>query len=120
MDFGDPEVESLEVDESGNVTARVRIVRSCADCGMDLKEASLDMEEALDLSGHVKEGQEDKHEFSIDEESVDQVEEGGGRYQKSYFGAEIAFAVTCSCDAAWKLEGKISDKVAASEMEELT
>lgn len=123
LDLQDPEVDDIDITEN-TVTASVRIVRCCAECGDELKESMLDMEATLekgDESGfNPAEHVGDKHELSVDEEGVDQIEEGGGRYAKSYFGAEISFSVHCSCDPMVTLvEGTMSAKVAASAMDEL-
>jgi len=44
----EPEVESIDVDGDRNVTATVRIVNSCGECGQELKEATLDMEKSFE------------------------------------------------------------------------
>jgi len=122
LDFQDPEVESLEIDDEGTVTCSVRIVRCCTECGDELKEATLDFEytppPGSGIEAHVGKG----HTLEIGEDGVDQIEEGGGRYAKSYFGAEVSFKITCSCDAdkkeRWSHESSASDKIAASAMDE--
>lgn len=129
LDFNDPEVESIEVeaeepDPNGDpklddhttlsVTANVRIVRVCADCGEEMKEATLDLEETS-IEGPIGSG----HEFEVEEDSVDQIEEGGGRYAKSYFGAEVGYTITCTCGCGFARSATMSDKVAASEMDEM-
>jgi hypothetical protein len=106
------------------VTALVRIVRACAECGTELKEATLEM------TGYPPEGASEHinehgdHELEIIEGGCDQIEEGGGRNTKSYFGAEVQCEARCThkrCkdhdDRAW--EGTISGIVAASEIDEM-
>ena len=44
FDESEPEVNNLEVDEDGHVTAEVRIVNACAECGEELTEANLEAE----------------------------------------------------------------------------
>jgi hypothetical protein len=101
LEFNEPEVESdLEVNEDGTVTASVRIVRACSECGNDLKEATFDLEftptqeqikDHLNPPGRSRTGasnHETVHELEVEQEGIEQIEEGGGRYAKSYFGAE--------------------------------
>lgn len=120
MDFSDPEVEQITVSEEGEVEATVTLTRTCADCGNDLKTASLEMTSDLskECEGHVNAEGTDTHDLDIKEDDVNQIEEGGRRYAKSYFGAEICFTITCKCDPKFEVTGSMSDKVAASEMEE--
>jgi len=115
LSMNDPEVNDLEVDESGAVSATVRIVRTSECCGEEMKEAELALEADVEIGDeHRGEG----HALEVKEDAVDPIEEGGGRYQKSYYGATVSFTVACECG---KLErdGEMSDKVAASEMDEL-
>lgn len=122
MEFGEPEVEQIDVTPEGEVTCSVTLTRTCADCGNDLKTASIEME--LDLTEQCKDhlnsedSDDDTHDLEIEEGEINQIEEGGGRYAKSYFGAEVCFTITCKCDPKFTVEGNVSDKVAASEMEE--
>jgi hypothetical protein len=44
FDEQEPEINSIEVDDSGNVSAEVRIVNACGDCGAELKEANFSPE----------------------------------------------------------------------------
>jgi hypothetical protein len=129
LEFNEPELEGdLDVTEEGVVTGSVRIVRACADCGTELKEASFDLEFTPNndqIKDHLNPEGQSIHELEVEEDGVSQIEEGGGRYAKSYFGAEVSFHVRCSCDAAkkteerWSLEGTMSDKIAASGMDEM-
>lgn len=179
LEMGDPEVQDSNVDTDGTVTITVRIVRTCADCGEEMKEATLEMTTTPtpeNLNGHVNreskvplwmvtfdgvdhaEGDghrerevecEDEptqdwlqkhldesvtlisveriadvfHDLQIEVDNVEPIEEGGGRYKKSYFGAEVSFRVTCTCDEhekdRWSFDGTVNDKVSASGMDEL-
>lgn len=129
LEFQDPEVDNLEISDDAVVTATVRLVRNCAECGTEMKEATLELEETHDITvepfkDHINEKGETKHELEIEETGVDQIEEGGGRYAKSYFGATISYTVRCKCDEdkkdeRWEYEGTFGDKVAASAMEEM-
>lgn len=120
LEFADPEVERLEID-GDEVACEVRIVRNCAECGQELKEAQLEL--SAEIPQEVADAHDgDNHDLEVEETGVDPIEEGGGRYAKSYFGATVSFAVRCSCqkkDDAAIYEGEMSDKVAASAMDEL-
>lgn len=128
LSFEEPTVESLEVSEDGIVTCTVSLSRTSECCGEEMKTAELELEEDLGAvleehcdKGEEREDGEDEHELDVEEDNVDQIEEGGGRYQKSYFGARVSFSVTCSCqpkDSSPLHSGSFEDKVAASEMEE--
>jgi hypothetical protein len=114
LDFSEPEVENISVSDDGSVTAEVRIVRTCADCGDELKTASLSLEVQVDVGDHSGEG----HELEVEEDALEQIEEGGGRYKKSYFGARVDFTVSCSCGKL-SVSGGMEAKVAASGMDEM-
>lgn len=103
--------------ESVVVEATVRIVRTCADCGAELKEAELEMSSEAEFVEHDL-GPDCEVYAEMDE--VQAIEEGGGRYKKSYYGLSIDYSIKCACDREKVLTtGSMSEKVAASEMEEL-
>lgn len=134
QELQDPEVNDLTIDGSGNVMADVRIVAACADCGTELKEANLQIEEDLSdtLAGHL-DGDEGEHSLEIEEEGVESIDDykttdrhgkpiKNPRYQTHLYGARVDFKVTCSCQAegADPLHcGQIEDTVEASSMDEL-
>lgn len=121
LELQDPEVDSLDIDAEGGITAQVRIVRNCADCGTEMKEATFDLELEVPediVADHKGEG----HELEVEEDGIEMIEEGGGRYKKSYYGAEVKCTVSCSCQKEgdgplW--EGTWDDKIPASGMDEL-
>jgi len=127
----------------GEIYASVRIVRSCGDCGNAMKEAMLEMsdegndgvllsgelliaEGSLDEGGHIRLNEETKkYEWldghgaeGADHYDPEPLQEIGGRYAKSYFGATIVWYVNCACREVL-VDGTLEDKVAASEMDEL-
>lgn len=121
LDFQDPEIQSEQFEDDGSGSASVRIVRNAACCGDEMKEATLEYEDIQMPEELLKKHKKKACELSA-EFSVDPIEEGGGRYAKSYFGATLTITVTCSCqkkgsDPVWVAD--FEEKVAASEMEEL-
>lgn len=112
LSFEEPEVEDEAVDKEGHVTATIQLKRNCADCGGEMKQASLDL--AHTVEGTCASAGSEGHELSV-EISAEQLEEGGGRYKKSYFGADCTITVTCLCGA--KAEAPWSDKLAAGDFE---
>lgn len=150
LEMEDPEVTSeLNIDEDGFITGEVRIARSCAECGAELKEATFQVDEQVDLtaeraarhSQQVADGRE--HELQIEHSDPQPVEERGSGRARSYFGASLDYVVTCSCEDApsvafgsakseeteeqrskreaerWRVDGTWEDMVGASEMDEL-
>lgn len=143
LEFQDPEDVNLdmndeELTDDGELALLVsmscRIVRNCSECGQELKEATIEandeeiLVESETLKDHVilivKDGRntydwKDGHgDLALNEESVEPIEEGGGRYAKSFFGAKVGFSITCKCGGVLH-EGDVEDKVAASAMDEL-
>ena len=126
LEMQDPEVESCEIDIDGAITASVRIVRSCAECSTEMKEATLEIEYTPDEDEAkiVEEHQGDAHELIVEDGySVEALEEGGGRYAKSFFGATLSVSVRCKCQKGAIVEPlftvELSDKVSASAMDEM-
>ena len=140
LEFQEPEEESFEIEgldqiaEDGTVTATasatVHLSRNSECCGDTMKEATLEMSEEFTidhdtLEDHVVEKEGGGWSWKEGCELVaacddwEQVEEGGGRYAKSYFGASTTYKVTCECGKGDELhEGTLEDKVAASEMDD--
>lgn len=116
----DPEVNDLEVSVDGLVSASVRIVNACADCGTELREAALDLEAdlAVELAGHL--GGDVQHKLSVEELAAERTDrtEGKGHGTRTYYGARVEFKVTCSCDPAFGAAGDFDDEVQASAMDE--
>ena len=87
-----------------------------------MKEATLELEaevpeEIMDQHNATAKGE---HSLSIEEDGIEQIEEGGGRYAKSYFGVKVNFMVSCSCQKDVIYAGEMQDKIAASHMDDLT
>lgn len=128
----DPEVNSQDVDADGVVEVEVRIVNTCAECGTELKEATLNVtiDLAQEIAVHYEDNPKCKEAASL---SVDvsvtrtdrrQTTDRHGkkitnpRYQKQFYGADVEATVTCdTCKEEFtRNEG---DEVQASGMEEL-
>ncbi len=125
LETQDPEVDSIEVDgEQVNVT--VTITRACAECGTEMKTASLEFSDTFegpDPEDAVKDkdaadDEKPEHDLEVEENGVEMIEEGGGRYAKSYYGATVEYTVTCSCGCGFEHSGSASDKIAASAMDD--
>ncbi len=118
----EPEVDDVSFDLDGRmVTADVRIVRNSECCGDEMKEHSFNTEQELPdeldkkIDAILKDDPE--AEFEAEESGVDQLEEGGGRYKKSYYGYTLTVAIKHVDKELGTVE--LIDKVAASEMDEL-
>jgi hypothetical protein len=126
LELQDPEVNSVEFDaENKSVAVDVRIVRNSSCCGDEMKEYTFNTDAELpaeiakkmdELALANPDGSSD--DFEAEEDGCDQLEEGGGRYAKSYYGYTLNVKVTHKGDEIGKFE--VTDKVAASGMDELT
>ncbi len=123
----EPEVD-VEIDEEGTVTGSVRIVNTCAECGEELKEASLELEVDLTeaCAAHVNEEGEEKHSLSVDDDGSERTERSDGkpgtpsRYRRHFYGARVTVSVTCVCDDNFEAVGTWEDDIQGSAMDELT
>lgn len=119
-DGAEPEVQSgPDVNEDAVVTASVRIVLPCADCGTELKEATFDLEEPPDDADFAAAHRGEGHSLSVEETgcSMTSRSEGRGRGTRTFYGADLDVTVTCECGA--KVEFTLSDEERASSMDEL-
>lgn len=128
LDTEEPEIEESDIDVVEDkelnqleisITAEIRLVRLSSCCGCETKEYRFEVEEVVIVNGHVGDG----HEISMDDSDISGIEELGGRYKKSYYGFEWHPEFTCACGGPVEFDGidsvVISDKVAASEFEDL-
>lgn len=128
FDEQEPEVESLAVDEDGNVTAEVRIVNACSECGTELTEAvfNFDAAHSAACTEHKGEG----HELQVEDEGCERTDRSGyfkkgvfvpkgGRYAKHFYGVELSYTITCSCGKLEAISDTFSDEIQASGMDEL-
>jgi len=82
-----------------------------------------------DHSEECKEHDGKEHELSVEETSTERncrsgyfkkgaFVSAGGRYAKTFYGAEIEYQITCSCGKL-KIDASMSDDIQASDMDEL-
>lgn len=114
VSFDEPQVEEDSIDVDGvEVTGSVRVVLPCAECGTELKEATLDFElliehECADDSTVLDDwvGDDDELEYEIVSEDYtgcdryqDTDSKGkkitNSRYMKHFYGAEVSITVKC-------------------------
>lgn len=128
----DPEISDEAVAEDGTVTANVRIVNNCSECGTELKEATLELDLPADkeLIAHIAKCPDAKKPdgLTVDEISgsrtdrIQRTDRHGKpirnpRYMRRYYGADITASVACACGETIQLHGQVETQ--ASGMEEL-
>ena len=135
-DSTEPET-NLEFTEEGSIVGNVRVSLTCAECGTDLKETSLEFEEDLSdqFAKHFedvgikkdKAGNDIPIEAEFEEKGSELIvsTEGKGRGLKTYYGASIEYEVTCECevckknpDKAFSISDNLTDRCQASSMDE--
>jgi len=121
LETQEPELQTEEFDaDTGTFSSEVRLVRNSGCCGDEMKEASFSFEGEMPkdkLKAHQGAGHELSAEFN-----TDIIEEGGGRYAKSYYGVVLTIDITCSCQKPGDNpihSESFDDKVSAGSMEEL-
>lgn len=123
VELADPEEQDLDAsfddkDKSqGSVSLEVRLVKTCADCGEELEEATLNLEEDFTLTHDEGCPDDAKAEATATLDSTDR-QEGKRRSAKTYYGVDAQVSVTCSgCEA--KAEVKMEGEEQASAFESL-
>ena len=91
LDTQEPEVNEISLSEDGqNVTYDIRVARNSACCGDEMKEYTFnnDVEVPDDIRKQIEALLETnpEAEVEVEEDGFDVLEEGGSRYQKSYYG----------------------------------
>jgi hypothetical protein len=123
LEMQDPEVNSVEIDaENKTVSVEVRIVRNSACCNDEMKESTFNTDADIPAGIVAKMdailAADPEAEFDAQEDGCDMLEEGGSRYQKSYYGYTLRVAIMHD---GHELDGfDVSDKIEASAMDELT
>jgi hypothetical protein len=137
MENGDVNVDSLEAtfaDGGVDVIFDVSHSRNCAECGMELKNTSQQVEgrfELEDVDGWKALPQEEKDrllaaledgtaEMGAEKAGTDVDESGGGRYKKNVITlrVEVCFGVNSKKGKVFKFAREFEAEVAASEYEE--
>lgn len=123
----EPEINNEEFDaEDGSYEIEIRIVRTCADCGQELKDATLNFDGEIDGWEDIKAAHEgDDHDILMEvSPQNDEYSKGKGRYMVSFFGASVDISIHCKCQN--DVEGaeplysiNVQDHVQASGMDEL-
>lgn len=122
------EEESLEVDESGHITAEVRVIKECAGCGSEAKEYTFTLEGDVEVpeehqgDGHGLEARCDSWTTTDGvQKTVARGKSKGKRitrhrYMKRLLGVEGEVVVECECGEE---VGRVtlSDEVQASAFE---
>ena len=120
LEMADPEVEGKLDGRSVSVSASIS--RTCAECSQELKTGSFDNEVDFDeeIGKHFdgSKGCANKEDLEVEVEDVESVEEGGGRYKKSYYGYSAVIVVKCNTCEEEIARKDVTDKMAASYMGE--
>jgi len=125
FDLQDQRTEPAETDpptdQDVEVTVQARLVLACAECGTELKEASLEDAHTVTITGHVGDG----HGLEVEETSSDTTDRYDGkpgtpsRYRRHYYGATVGYQVLCECSPEALAEGQFELEESASGFDEL-
>lgn len=143
MENGDPEINSMDAEASGDsihVSADIRAVRTCADCGTELKDYSHTIEDEYhisDFEGYSDLSEKDKQALcellitedesvsvEVEEEGGESEDGGGSRYQKNMITTTVHGTITVTWtrgedDVVTLTKGiDLSDSAAASSYDE--
>ena len=95
------EVESVEIEDT-TLTAMLRLIKECVECGNELEEYHEEVEE--EIEGHHEcdgEMPVDQAGAEIleepDELDMDELGEGTGRYRKTFYIGRCEVGVRCNC-----------------------
>ena len=126
----EPEVSSEEIDDDGQLTAEVRVVLACAECGGELKEANLTFEASVQHECEkdaevLPDWNEGDDKLSIDSieaefQSRQQDTDAKGkpiknpRYMKTFYGACVTANVKCNrCGEEVEVNGCVDEQDSA-------
>lgn len=112
----EPEVDSLEIDESGHVSAQARLVIACAECSTELKEATFDLDADVELD---PDPDPEAGDLDVELQSAEATErrEGKGKIFKTYRGVRVEAMITRGGKHVMAVE--LSDEIQASAMDSL-
>ena len=104
LETQEPEEDSIEVSDSGTVTIEVTIRRNCSMCDSEMKSLELEATEEVDgdfLSKHSEDSVMDNGHghgnWSVELDTIELTESGGGRWAKNMIGFSSTATVTCVC-----------------------
>lgn len=126
VSYGDIQTEIVDERVDGDmVIIEVRIVLTCADCGAELKEATLEFEQEIDHECASAETDEERYEItasSADATDRRQTKDRHGkpiknpRYAKQFYGASVAVGVKCRwCGETFDVSGDVEEQASAFE-----
>jgi hypothetical protein len=99
----DPEVNDLSIevdDDSASITYDVRIVRNSECCGDECKEytfsETVDVEDEIMDKIKAARAENPDVDIEVEEAGIEQLEEGGHRYKKSYYGFTLTAKIGIS------------------------
>jgi len=134
LETAEPEITNLELDEYDedmqeiHFHGEMRLVRTCAECGDEMKEANIEFEggpidlaEHIDLCGDCPTVQQelwDNLEIEAGETEADERGEGSGRYMKTFIIGKLNWEISCP-DCDFTAEGTIEAEEQASYFEDL-
>lgn len=140
MDNGEPEENSIDCSLSGgvlNITAEYRHTRNCADCGTELKDFTFDLNEDVSF-GDLEITTEDENplsktqaealeeawedgsaEVSIEANSAEIEEDGGGRYKANKIRLVVDYTLTIQAGKeTFKATRQMSEETTAGSYDE--
>jgi hypothetical protein len=81
--------------QTATINGDIRIVLQCSECGTDLREANIDVDESVEFTHEPKDCDGDL-EIDVDSDSSNDRYEGKGRGAKHFYGADVEVTISCS------------------------
>jgi hypothetical protein len=111
LEQAEPSVDTIEVNDLGEVRATVWLSLECAECGQEVASAELEVAfpDSYELREHIGAHQDAEEEFTLEVEEectpypVDEYR-GKGQRKTHHYGAYLQATVNCSCGAKFELE----------------
>jgi hypothetical protein len=119
--MADPEESDEPTVDGTTLKASYRIVAQCVECGQELKEATLDLEQDLadSIDADCEKGPSKTHNWSMDL-TVENTErtEGRGRGMRVFYGVEVTGTITCNA-CGQEATVDMRDDTPAGQMDEV-
>lgn len=115
LSIGDvSEYDSIRLEDDGNLVGSATVEVQCDDCGMTLKEGTIDIQYDLshELEGHLEEG----HELDLDYDLEDYEADEG---KKKLYGYMLDILVTCSCNPEWEYKEQFKEAVPSTDLDDV-